>query len=87
MSVWGENNGVNGMWFVAKNGNAVFLPTAGYRLGSDVDYVGSRGYYWSSSASGSDNAYYVRFYFNHVEPDKIANRYGGFSVRLITESK
>lgn len=80
---WGENNGVNGMWFVAKNGNAVFLPTAGYRLGSDVDYVGSRGYYWSSSASGSYYAFYLTFNSDGAYMGYGYDRGGGQSVRLV----
>ena len=79
--VWGENNGVNGMWFVAKNGNAVFLPTAGYRLGSDVYYVGSLGYYWSASASNG-NAYYLDFSSGGAFMGR-SNRYYGRSVRLV----
>ncbi len=31
------------------NGNSIFLPAAGYRARVDLDYAGSRGYYWSSS--------------------------------------
>ena len=74
-------------WEQINAAGIVFLPAAGFREDSSIKYASEFGYYWSSSASGSDNAYYVRFYFNHVEPDNIANRYGGFSVRLITESK
>lgn len=80
--VRGENNGVNGMWFVAKNGNAVFLPTAGNRCGSVVYDVGSDGVYWSSSAGSYDNAYYLSFDSDY------AGMYGGYrdyghSVRLV----
>ena len=46
---WTTQNGVNGCLFTASNGNSLFLPAAGYRLGSSLDYAGSIGYYWSSS--------------------------------------
>lgn len=84
MSVWGENNGVNGLWFVAKNGNAVFLPAAGGRDGSDVDDVGSSGHYWSSSAGVYGYYYACCLYFN-VGGASVGN-YGrdyGLSVRLV----
>ena len=30
-------------------GNTIFLPAAGHRRGTSLDYAGSDGYYWSSS--------------------------------------
>ena len=46
---WTTQNGVNGRLFTASNGNSLFLPAAGYRGSSSLDYAGSYGYYWSSS--------------------------------------
>lgn len=46
---WIEVNGVRGMGFTGANGNAIFLPAAGYRDGSDIKSVGSYGNYWSST--------------------------------------
>ena len=63
----------------------VFLPAAGYRLGSDVSNVGDIGYYWSSTASDSYYVFRVYFYSSDVYPGNIDYRYRGFSVRLITE--
>ena len=67
----------------------VFLPAAGSRDGSYVDDVGDFGLYWSSSADvDEDYAFMVRFSSSGVRPDDIFSRSrGGFSVRLITESK
>ncbi len=45
---WTTQNGVNGMLFIASNGNSLFLPAAGHDFLS-VDNVGLLGYYWSSS--------------------------------------
>ena len=48
-------------WEVMESYGAVFLPSAGYRFGSDVYNVGSYGYYWSSSADdygGADCLYF-----------------------------
>ena len=43
-------NGVNGYRVTSKsNGNSIFLPAAGYRSDSSLNYAGSDGYYWSRS--------------------------------------
>ena len=61
---WTTQNGVNGHKVTSKtNGNSIFLPAAGYRYGTSVDYVGSYGTYWSSSLYESSPIYacYLRF--------------------------
>ena len=67
-------------------GNLVFLPAAGYRSGSSVDFVSDYGYYWSSAALGEDGAYGAAFSSSIVFPDYKNSRGLGCSVRLITES-
>ena len=62
---------------------AVFLPAAGRRSGTPVGDVGSIGYYWSSTALGTDNAYYVFFGSGNVRPENSSSRYYGYSVRLV----
>ncbi len=61
---------------------AVFLPAAGSRDGTDVVNVGSNGYYWSSSPSGSYYAYSMGFYSGRVDTYN-GNRDYGSSVRLV----
>ena len=46
---WTTQNGVNGRLFTGSNGNSLFLPAAGFRWDDDLNYVGSYGYFWSSS--------------------------------------
>ena len=48
---WTTQNGVNGYKVTSKsNGNSIFLPAAGYCLGSSLGSAGSNGSsYWSSS--------------------------------------
>jgi hypothetical protein len=55
---------VNGYKVTGKNGNSIFLPAAGYRGGTDVVYVGTRGYYWSGTLNecNADHAYHLYFY-------------------------
>lgn len=72
-------------WATAEAAGLVCLPAAGYRNGSDVDLVGSKGFYWSSSAFGSAHAYIVYFNSSNVSPDYYDGRRSGDSVRLITE--
>jgi hypothetical protein len=47
---WTTLNGVKGCKVTSKtNGNSIFLPAAGYRVGSNLVDAGSYGYYWDSS--------------------------------------
>ena len=53
-SEWTTLNGVKGRKFTSEiNGNSIFLPAAGYRLGGSLDCVGTDGNYWSSTPTAS----------------------------------
>ncbi len=71
-------------WEVMESYGAVFLPAAGYRDGSDVNGVGSRGSFWSSSTSGdySYGAYFLSFNSGSAGMDFNSRSYGR-SVRLV----
>ena len=74
-------------WSEAQAAGLVCLPAAGCRINSSiVRLVDDRGYYWSSSANGSDYAYNVSFVSSFVSSGDSNDRCSGFSVRLITES-
>lgn len=84
-SEWTTQNGVYGRKFTSKsNGNAVFLPAAGYRYGSSVVFQASDGYYWSSSLSesGQDFAHYLSF-GSGSQGTYGEDRYYGYSVRPV----
>lgn len=51
---WTSLNGINGQRVTGSNGNSIFLPAAGYRYGTSSYYVGSYGYYSSSTPYGDD---------------------------------
>ena len=51
---WTTMNSVKGYLVTGSTGNSIFLPAAGYRFGSSLDYVGESGYYWSSEPQQSD---------------------------------
>ena len=52
---WTTQDGVNGYQVDGPNGNAIFLPAAGYRKVSGLKYAGSQGYCWSSSLSTTES--------------------------------
>ena len=70
-------------WEALEEAGCVFLPAAGNRDGTSVSRVGSYGYYWSSTASGTSNAYSLYFNSSNFNPSDNHNRYNGFSVRLV----
>ncbi len=63
----------------------VALPCGGGRGGTSMYNVGSYGYYWSSSANGSYNAYVFRFNSTGVLSNYGTNRDYGRSVRLVQD--
>ena len=73
-------------WSEAQAAGLVCLPAAGRRIYSSIVYlVDDCGYYWSSSANGSDYAYNVFFTSSSVSTADSNNRSSGFSVRLVTD--
>lgn len=79
------NNFTAAEWEKMEAAGAVFLPAAGVRYGTDVGYFGDDGYYWSSTAFGGNDAWYVYFRENDVYPGDYIGRNGGQSVRLVCE--
>ncbi len=74
-------------WAKMENVGCVFLPAAGYRGGTYVGYVGSNGYYWSTTYSGSIYAYFLCFYSSCLYPSEDYRRYYGYSVRLVRSAQ
>jgi hypothetical protein len=76
--------GLNGRVFEGKNGNQLFIPAAGYRYGSDINYAGSNCNLWSSSLNldDPDCAYYLNFDSDNINMDD-DDRCFGFSVRPV----
>ena len=85
-SGWSQNTYSASEWSKMEANGAVFLPAAGYRGDTDVRDVGSYGFYWSSSAYGSDDyAYSQNFRSNYVYTNGIY-RGNGRSVRLVQDA-
>jgi len=74
-------------WNSLEAHDAVFLPAAGYRYGTNAHDVGSYGGYWSASFSGSDGARYVGFRDGGLTPDHWGGRSYGPSVRLVRSAQ
>ena len=64
--------------------NTLSFPAAGYRYGTDVNYRGSYGYYWSGAATGLGSAYDLIFY-EGLAFWNYDDRYYGLSVRPVSE--
>ncbi|MBQ7945859.1 MAG: InlB B-repeat-containing protein [Bacteroidales bacterium] len=83
---WSVHNGVEGYKVISKtNGNSIFLPAAGCRVGTSVYYAGSRGGYWSSSLYESTpyNAYLFYFNSSFVDYYYYQTRFDGHAVRAV----
>lgn len=79
-------NGVNGMIVTGPNGNSIFLPATGSYYGSSRSLVDEYGYYWSSTPIESDTYRAYALYFNSGYRDVYwYDRYGGFTVRPVTD--
>lgn len=73
-------------WSKLEKSSAVFLPASGLRDGTDMNYVGYRGYYWSATPSGEDYARSLGFRSGGAGVDD-RSRYYGRAVRLIQDVK
>lgn len=83
---WTTLNGVNGLMLTSKiNGNSIFLPAAGDRHRSGIYDLSDYGCYWSSSLHDFDSSSASFLIFNSVStnPNSIAGRFYGFTVRPV----
>ena len=83
---WTTKKRVRGYNVTGPNGNSIFLPAAGCRLGSSLGSAGELGYYWSSTPDESNgySAYDLSFnsWYHRVSWH---GRYDGQSVRPVSE--
>ena len=83
-SEWTDEDGVAGRRFTSNhNGNSIFFPASGVRLGTSLRDRGSDGGCWSSSLYSSARGYYLSFYSGGVGPADDSSRFIGFSVRAV----
>ena len=90
---WTSVNGINGYQVTGPNGNSIFLPATGYRIGTDIGGCGSEGYYWSSEFEysvswlyGDDFSYCLSFNDgDYYDSEHINYRNYGFTIRPVTD--
>ena len=84
---WTSQGVYEGYKVTGPNGNSIFLPAAGWCSGTNRNYVGERGFYWSSTLSSSFSYDARSLGFNssrHYTYD-YSHRSDGQSVRPVTE--
>lgn len=73
-------------WEQLQRSGAVFFPASGRRVGTDVNYVGDDGSYWSATPYGEGNAWYLYFYSDEAYMNYNYRNYGR-AVRLVQDVK
>ena len=83
---WTTKDGHKGYKVTGRNGNSIFLPAAGYRLGSDTYFAESNVCYWSATLLESDTQFasFLGSYSGYRSTDW-GYRYYGLSVRPVSE--
>lgn len=87
---WVEQNGVKGVRVRStKNGNCIFLPTTGYKVGADLNYKDDIVGFWSGSLS--KNGSYMSYGVSVESPNNTAsfygfNRYNGYPIRAVMDN-
>ena len=72
-------------WDKMEKAGAIFLPVAGYRLGTTLYMTTSAGYYWSSTVSTDGKAYSMMFNQLTQNANMTPSRAWGCSVRLVSD--
>ena len=70
-------------WLSMESAGAVFLPAAGSRYRTDINWVQSAGNYWSSTTSSDSLVSYLYFNNQYLIPDSYNRRSNAFSVYRI----
>ncbi len=84
---WTHNSYTLAQWAQMEAAGAVFLPAAGHRFGTRVDFVGNWGWYWSSSPFFHVSAaFYMKFDSGELGATYNSDRQGGFSVRPVQDN-
>lgn len=88
---YNTNSYTTAQWSQMQSAGAVFLPAAGYRYSSGgasmTSYVGTMGYYWTSTANGSNAAASIEIGSNYCyATNSSSQRFNGYAVRLVKNS-
>lgn len=80
---WTTKSGHKGYKVRGPNGNSIFLPAAGYYIGTSINYAGA-GSYWSSTVYNDYYSYGIYFFSSKRNVDN-GSRGLGQSVRAVIE--
>lgn len=86
---WTEADGVSGYLVTATNGNSIFLPAAGKRVGNTISNEGEQGFYLTGTAANAkDSQFAVDYEFNSsVNARSTRAVYEALAVRPVTVAR
>ena len=85
---WTEQDGVKGYKVTGPNGNSIFLPAAGKRVGHTTADVGVHGYYLTGSVNQSNPEFAVDYEFTSATGVRATRAvYEALSVRPVTVAR
>ena len=83
-----EVDGVPGYTFTGPNGNSIFMPAAGKRVGHQEMEAGVKGYYLTGSVNTSSNQYAVDYEFSALAGTRATRAvYEALSVRPVSTAR
>lgn len=83
---WTTQGGHNGYKVTGPNGNSIFLPAAGWRVGTSLGIAGDGGNYWSCPPNGSGTLFACGLFFDSGRRLVVwSYRHYGQSVRPVSD--
>jgi uncharacterized protein YjdB len=80
---WQSVNGIVGMKITGPNGNSIFLPAAGKRVGNEYTEVTTIGNYWSGTLYDANRAWDIYLYQNGIYDCGYNLLYEGRTIRPV----
>lgn len=84
--VWKSIDGVNGYEVAGKNGNSIFLPATGFKMGRSDMFRNEMGNYWSSSFCEQSKEVAYRLHFRQdrsILHDDVIDKCYGLYIRPV----
>lgn len=83
---WTSQNGKDGYKIIGPNGNSLFLPAAGWHIGSLHRDIGSVGDYWTSTQQNNGTTYASCIHFKNGQYlVHLLNKDHGYSIRPVID--
>jgi uncharacterized protein (TIGR02145 family) len=79
-----NNSYTTEQWMKLELAGAIFLPAAGYRMGTNITDAGEYGNYWASTSSNEEKAGFMLFFNGNVATSDYTRKCG-HSVRLVKD--